>query len=388
MWGRKLFTIEAYVKIKSSKFYIRKIIEEVDEKSANIKYDKIIKAEYGKPKSITKRSIRLFQEGDTEICNTELEMKKQEEVKEKKEEDKDVDEIELKSSMLEKKYLNLYRVIFNQKNTLKIKDVKYVLADKEDIIPSILAKGLKKQLKKEVSEDVVKKSIKSIQRMERQDIKNDFSCQRNMKEVSMEEMLSLFTEAVKRKKEEDKSAMNILEFFFAKGYDLFMAKVETPNGRNMFVELARNELEASILAQDEFRFKKIAEREFINCNNAKSVAGEVGIAKVDDKLLDGWNTPKIIKNKYIDIIRTICFEKDMLYYLVFEQKDKKGYEKFIESRFGEKVIKDITKEKMDEVIKKAGSVAEEEFTKMGVSREEFLDFVRNIPTKSKEVLDG
>ena len=68
--GFKLYTISANVKLKDNRFFIQKVVEAKTEKHANIEYDKMVKKEYGKPKSITKRTFKTYENGDEDICNT------------------------------------------------------------------------------------------------------------------------------------------------------------------------------------------------------------------------------------------------------------------------------------------------------------------------------
>ena len=81
--GNVLYTITSNVKTANGKFLVTKIIEESDEKKAKILYEKTIKKELGKPRSITKLSIKGYSAEDKEIITPIIENNVQS--KEKKE---------------------------------------------------------------------------------------------------------------------------------------------------------------------------------------------------------------------------------------------------------------------------------------------------------------
>lgn len=76
--GYKLFTITANVKIADKRYNITRIIEEKNEKKARIIFEKTIKSELGKAKSITKYNILDYKVGDENVTDEiKEEVKKQ-----------------------------------------------------------------------------------------------------------------------------------------------------------------------------------------------------------------------------------------------------------------------------------------------------------------------
>lgn len=71
--GNSLFTISANVKTSNGKFFVTKIIEEADEKKAKILYEKEVKKELGKPRSVTKLLIEKYKIGDEEFVEELIE---------------------------------------------------------------------------------------------------------------------------------------------------------------------------------------------------------------------------------------------------------------------------------------------------------------------------
>lgn len=82
--GNILYTITSNIKTSNGRFFVTKVIEESDEKRAKILYEKEIKKELGKPRSITKLQIKSYEIGDensiseiVEPANTEKVEKKE-----------------------------------------------------------------------------------------------------------------------------------------------------------------------------------------------------------------------------------------------------------------------------------------------------------------------
>lgn len=64
--GNNLYTITSNIKTANGKYSVTKIVEETDEKKAKILYEKEVKKELGKPRSITKLFIKSYEIGDKE----------------------------------------------------------------------------------------------------------------------------------------------------------------------------------------------------------------------------------------------------------------------------------------------------------------------------------
>lgn len=69
--GNNLYTITSNIKTSNGKFSVTKVIEESDEKKAKILYEKEVKKELGKPRSITKLQIKAYEIGDKN-CISEI----------------------------------------------------------------------------------------------------------------------------------------------------------------------------------------------------------------------------------------------------------------------------------------------------------------------------
>ena len=64
--GNTLYTITSNIKTANGKYLVTKIIEESDEKKAKILYEKEVKKELGKPRNITKMTIKEYEVEDKE----------------------------------------------------------------------------------------------------------------------------------------------------------------------------------------------------------------------------------------------------------------------------------------------------------------------------------
>lgn len=71
--GNSLFTISSNIKTSNGRFFVTKVIEESDEKKAKILYEKEVKKELGKPRSITKLLIEKYKIGDEEFVEKLIE---------------------------------------------------------------------------------------------------------------------------------------------------------------------------------------------------------------------------------------------------------------------------------------------------------------------------
>lgn len=80
--GNMLFTISANVKIADKRYNVTRIIEEENEKKAKIMFEKTIKIDIGKPKSITKYIINQYNVDDEDATEEIVDVIKVEEKKE------------------------------------------------------------------------------------------------------------------------------------------------------------------------------------------------------------------------------------------------------------------------------------------------------------------
>ena len=127
--GFNFFTISSNVKIGNEKFNIQRIVQEKNEKLANTEYDRIIKKEFGKPKSITGRTIKKYEDGDNEFMVTVEEKK----LVERKKTPEEID-LEKKIELLTTDVMGLFKVILSTKYVMPQSATQYVLAqDKEGV---------------------------------------------------------------------------------------------------------------------------------------------------------------------------------------------------------------------------------------------------------------
>lgn len=65
--GNKLFTITSNIKIANGRYMVSRIVEEMSEKKARIVFEKQLKKDFGKLRSLTKFQIKEYQCGDKEM---------------------------------------------------------------------------------------------------------------------------------------------------------------------------------------------------------------------------------------------------------------------------------------------------------------------------------
>ena len=107
--GYHLYTICSTIKIGNDRTTVQRIVEEKNEKLANVEYNRIIKKEYGKPKSVTRRTIKPYSEEDEEFSVEFIEEKPVEREKTPEE-----IEFENKLKVLDGGYIGLFKVTLNK----------------------------------------------------------------------------------------------------------------------------------------------------------------------------------------------------------------------------------------------------------------------------------
>ena len=155
--GFNLYTVKALIKIGNDKFLCQKVVEEKNEKLANIEYDRMVKKDFGKPKSVTKRTT----------------------------ESKEIIELNRKIELLDTKYSGLYKVAFSKNDF--VKDTQYIFARDVDEVHLQIKHILEERFDDDDINYILSK-IKNITKMVPNAIKIDKLCLKRLADISIEQL--------------------------------------------------------------------------------------------------------------------------------------------------------------------------------------------------------
>lgn len=242
--GFNLYTISAVVKIGQEKFHIQKVIEEKDKRLANIEYDRAVKKEFGKSKSMTKRTLKEYKNGDEDFCNKIVD-----EAPVNKEKTPEEIEFEKKLDYIESDYFGLYKVTF-AKNNVFSNEVVYVFADNADDVPYQIRGTLDETTE---PADFIISKIKNIVRMTRSNIRIDKGALKRLSLESVKDLEEISNRAKTLSEEHKQKAIDTFEILESNGFEVYGGKGAQGKKELIFAEMARSEDEAECLVMSETR---------------------------------------------------------------------------------------------------------------------------------------
>lgn len=313
--GFNLYTVVATIKIGNDKFIVQKIIEEKNERLANIEYDRMIKKEFGKPKSVTKRNSKEYENGEKDFC-----MQPVEETPKVIEKTQEEIALEKKIELLQGEYMGLYKIIFNKNNF--VKDTQYIFASsREDVdvqIDFILDKD-----KRVEDKSAIYSKIRSVTRLTTSAMKVDKGCLKRLADCTVEEIEQMVEGEKERQQKISEQAKKKYQELIEKGFKLYVGKL-LPKKREIFVELARDDDEANliILAEDRVHKAMLAGQSIEG-----AAVGEVEKYAKDTEAFKGF------KDKDLDLnqIKTIAAKDDIIYITLFGEKTVEEYIKYVDN---------------------------------------------------------
>lgn len=242
--GNMLFTISANVKIADKRYNVTRIIEEENEKKAKIMFEKTIKMDIGKPKSITKYTINQYNVDDEDATEEIVDVIKVEEKKELTLFEKAL------NILCTSPYIHLYKIPSPKMGNGKFhygvymddEHLKYSL-NKEfeeakkstgelDIDIQSLDRGLRKEAEKLLNQNTAfyNKMLNGSKQLSEQEIKADKNAIKHVGTIS-EEGLNMIIEVHNREEYEEKNKVSIFRDNLKKvlsidGFQLFCTKIE------------------------------------------------------------------------------------------------------------------------------------------------------------------
>lgn len=324
--GNTLFTITSNVKIGNDRYTITKIIEEQNEKKARILYEKEIKNELGKPKTITKYSCAEYKYGDENSVE-----KIEEKVQEKNDEPLSLYQQAL-DILCNSPYIHIYRVpdvnfesgkynytIYESYEHMEfgLKEM-YQQAEKEfekrDIeldkhIEKLTGKKKKQVMKIRNNRDsVLPRLIARTRQLSAQEIKSDKNVIKYIGKQDDEwyqAIIDLHNEKDYENKNKTKVAReNIEKILATKDIKLYLVKVKEIEDGEVIVA-ARNKKQAGQLAiLNDYIMEKI-----------KANKGMIQDAKTDDGLNVSTKAGELTKEKLNDL-----YEKDDAFKELLDRK--------------------------------------------------------------------
>lgn len=261
-----LYTIEANIKTSNGKFFIKKIVKAKDEKKAKILYEKEIKKEVGKIRSITKLQIKPFQEGDIN-SNLKIIEKKIDSYKETSLFEKALD------ILCNSSFIYLFKIPLPLKNG-KGNSFFYEVCDTEENLKNklkdsfceakneikkafsrtnIIENKIKGEIEKDLSidEKVYRKMICGIKKLSAQEIKNDKNIIKYIGKQEDEWYESIIKIHENKKYEHDNKISivkeNLQTIFNSKKFKIYIMQVEEIKNSHMLV-IAKTKEQANQIA--------------------------------------------------------------------------------------------------------------------------------------------
>lgn len=275
----------------------------------------MIKKEYGKPKSVTKRTCKQYENGEKDECEKFIT-----ETPRAIPESPETIELNKKIELLSTPYSGIFKITFAKNNI--VRDTQYVFAQDLDDVEVQIRQVLEDDLKDENIDYVINK-IKNITRMTANAIKMDKACLKRLAEVSVEALEKTVENGKKLEEEILKRGNEKYQDLIQKGFKLYVGKL-LPKRKIHFVELARDDNEANllILAEDRTHKAMIAGQKI----EGTQVGNVQDLAKEDEDY-DGTED----KDLNIEIIKTVAKKEDSIYDVIFGDKTVDEYIKYIEN---------------------------------------------------------
>lgn len=359
--GYSLFTITSNVKTNNGKFNVTKIIEEKNEKMAQILYKKTVEKELGKAKSITKSSIRAYSIGDVE-CIEEIVEKVAPAV---------VKELTLQERALDILCTSPYVHLFKVSGTPNQQAIYLVGENKQEIIDIVEEHRQEARQEvqtmfmdtKQVDEEVYNKLIKRIKKMSGEEIKRDKSAIKsvyNRTDESLENIIKDHEKAVYKieHKEEivtanfEKAAKDgSLQLYsvFIEGYREGTETLIVADDDNVAKAIALcNEqmaeyLEKNLEDKDEHFSPQLGTYQYVTLEGIEN-GMELFLSR-DNLCTQAFCDPELTMEKYKKVLKTI----DKVHHMTKEQK-KKALDKILEFKKAvniETIISDVTNNKLE-----------------------------------------
>lgn len=330
--GYNLFTITSNIKTASGKFVVTKIIEEINDKKAKILYEKEVKKELGKPRSITKFTINPYSAGDKESTEEIIE-------ETPSNRDDETKEMSLFEQALEilctSPYIHIFRIPYSKQGTNKYH---YDVFENEEHLNRVLKENLERaqneidnadlgvdelnREKRKEAERVINSSTKLYQRMvsgakqlSGQEIKNDKNVMRYIG------------------KQDDEWYKNVIELHQEKDYE-----------KNNRLTLARENI-MKIVDSEEYHMYLISIKEIKNSTaliaaRTSEQANEVGMCSQYILDLLKENTPEVNGEREVNVNSQVA------------QLERENVEKIIENDDALNQILDRTTFITEMVVKK------------------------------------
>lgn len=313
--GFHLYTVSANVKTKESKLFIQKVVEAKTEKHANIEYDRAIKNEYGKPKSVTKRTLKKYSNGDEDICTEVVD-----EPKRVIEDSPETIELNKKIELLSSEYLGIFKVELAKSDSIVAPTTKYIYASDVDDAYDQIRYVLQKDGQDSEDIDFLLSKVRNITRMSANAIKMDKGC---LKRIALDsvEAIQKIVDGVKEVEEEMyDQAIKKFQTLIEKGFDVYVAKL-LPKKKIYFVEIARSPEEANNLILAEGRLAEALRAgqniTGVNVGKVKDICERIQKHQDVDQLKDA--------DVYIQAIKGLAKKGDIAYNFLFSTQDVDNY---------------------------------------------------------------
>lgn len=380
--GYKFYTINANVKIGDDKFNIQRVVQEKSEKLANIEYDRIIKKEFGKPKSVTGRTIKKYQDGDMEFMNVNVEKKAPERQKTQEEID-----LEKKIELLTTDIMGVFKVTLSTKYVTAQSSTQYILAPSKEGVYAQL--DLIEERDQGSNEGILSDSVKQIIKMTSNAIKMDKGCLKYLSKHSVEDIQELYDKTTKYEKERISRAVEIYKRLQEKGFRLFGGHFKVNNTTLTLLEMARNEEESTTLMLGEDRARELAMR---SKNNAeikhRAAIIEEDIKEHFEKNQDSYNIS--FEEHIVNTIKDMTKQEDTIYKTLFEVQDIDKYIKIVDegnvirAKVNDGTIEDYINDKMEGKMKDICKELKTAFEKKGAQasfKDGILEVIRSKPRR-------
>ena len=324
--GYHLYTICSTIKIGNDRTTVQRIVEEKSEKLANVEYNRIFKKEYGKPKSVTRRTIKPYSEEDEEFSVEFIEEKPVEREKTPEE-----IEFENKLKVLDGGHIGLFKVTLN-KNP-KMCSTQYIFAKDYDDVKYQMSCIAKED--KVVDEDEMLNSIKNITKMTSFSIRTDKNCLKRLNTCSYGQIKQLEDNAIQAEAKMFKTALKKYNTMKENGYELYVCKVPI-KPTAIVCEFAKNTDDAMLLLNTEERIMKET-----MLNNQKFDG--VGISTMEEIIeksiahAKAHSEEDVKEENFIDniakVVKDNSHKTDRVYQLLFDSPDDtflETYEKHVQ----------------------------------------------------------
>lgn len=375
--GFNFFTISSNVKIGNEKFNIQRIVQEKNEKLANTEYDRIIKKEFGKPKSITGRTIKKYEDGDNEFM-VAVEEKK---LVERKKTPEEID-LEKKIELLTTDVMGLFKVILSTKYVMPQSATQYVLAqDKEGVYSQL---DIIEERDRGENNGVLSNSVKQIIKMTSNSIKMDKSCLKYLTKHSIQDIQDLYNKTVEYERVKINRAVNVYKELQEKGFRLFGCHFKITSTIQL-LEMARSEEESITLMLGEDRVRDLA------ISSKKKSDMQHRAENVEEDIRENFektqNSNDISFEEYIvKSIKEMTRKEDTIYKTLFEIQDIDRYVEMVDEanlirdKVNDGTIGDYINEKMEGKISNIGKELKDMFEKKGAKatfKDGILDVIRS-----------